>query len=924
MILISNEEHAEFMACREAIERAGEASREYRSRRSADTTGMGPLLDSFWLGHSARGHASTVARVAGVTFDALAAARRAAKHAKETGRLVVRPTQYTCIKRQLDPSVFEKVDAYMSAKIEPSKNQKHLKWRHVLQLPDRRQREALLKYPEIADRYPELLAKLQIEIAVPPTQPVGGRGGARLRQHLGWVPELLHRLASSFGQAYEEFTHSNGRLLCFSKWETYRKSHWWFVETQSTLYGCVCAKELSLTELLKVQRQLFSEWTETSGDAPAVDATLLNSCSDAVSTVDCLLCAKQPGMRNVDVKCALRTCANCPVNRLPPPDAFSDEVCNWTVLKKGKDEAGKTAYVPHAQSATHRGFVMKLYEKMDKFFWHQFRRYYCYDQKQLSYGLDDHLEMLLMRILIEAAAEAPNDELRRSFVTTLHKLLRVVIMERDYGENHTCHDTLEPQSAYWCYRQITLMPHILFRLGDAAAVAVVLAASSFEQLIAVLNGFAPPGLGGAVSGGASSSTDEPLDCPLLAASASALATAADLTRRKDYTVITSDYHAHDNNFSQNALRVVLGREQAFARSVAPGKVDLGFVLAFLWSDNANHFKCAQEFLGLSEFMRQPWNLCATLLVLYFTCEHHGSSEVDSVTFQLKEAMRRAETKDGSRWGDAPKNGKEAEAFLNRVRGHRVQGTKEPTGKKTRNTIHHQTFPYLGQADLQLTPEAETLAPAVTRKISALRGTGTPGAIMVSVLPCGCLSCLTGQWDRCLQAEMRSYVNERVLGKKELWVRCTIKEKVNRRQAVTRAMVGEDAFVELASKMVDKGRAVAIAADSSDPANNGHSFAMVNALGPIEKLSKDVKTASGWLRQGWLVFKGEYYERMPGTHRFFCFHTENGKKPPPQYFMANHVRHVFEEKWAPTTTGGWRGVSVFEILEDQYEMIQGQS
>ena len=68
--------------------------------------------------------------------------------------------------------------------------------------------------------------------------------------------------------------------------------------------------------------------------------------------------------------------------------------------------------------------------------------------------------------------------------------------------------------------------------------------------------------------------DRLLDCPLLAASASALATAADLTRRKGYTVITSDYHAHDNNFSQNALRVVLGREQAFARSVAPGMVDL--------------------------------------------------------------------------------------------------------------------------------------------------------------------------------------------------------------------------------------------------------------------------------------------------------------------------------------------------------------
>lgn len=196
--------------------------------------------------------------------------------------------------------------------------------------------------------------------------------------------------------------------------------------------------------------------------------------------------------------------------------------------------------------------------------------------------------------------------------------------------------------------------------------------------------------------------------------------------------------------------------------------------------------------------------------------------------------------------------------------------------------------------------------------------------MVSVLPCGCSSCLTGQWDKCLQADLRTYVNKTVLGKQELWVRCTIREKVGRRQAVTRAMVGEDAFVELAGKMVDKGRAVALAADTADPANNGHPFVMVNALGPIERLSKDVKTGSGWLLQGWLVFKGEYYERMPGTDRFFCIYTVDGKKPPAQYFMANHVRHVFEERWAPTVTGGFRGQAVYEIPEGQYEMIKSQS
>jgi hypothetical protein len=661
------------------------------------------------------------------------------------------------------------------------------------------------------------------------------------------------------------------------------------VEKSKDLYGCFCAKELALSDLLKIGRSFWAEWEECNpregGGTAAADVTLLAACSDALDTMK-LLCSPY------NEHCALRDCCACPRNKLPALEAFSNTArCEWNISKKGQDSNGKTEHRMHTCSGTHRDFMTALYGKLNKFFWHEFVHTDTDATKRKSFDLLGLLKALLLRMVAETCTDQ-----RELLRTALIRLLSLLMGERDYGENHTCHEKLEPQSMYWCYKQVTLMPYVMRRLGKLPLLsATLLEATGIDELFALL----------------SQRKNE-----LLAEMDAKVSAKRYEHGIKDYHVITSDYHAHDNNFSQNSERVVCEDCQLSAEQ--EGLVPLTWLV--MWSDNANHFRQASEVLAVSHFKRQLWNKHGMGLVNNHTAPHHGSSEVDGVTFVCKREMREAESKGrDTKWGDSPRDGIEAPGFLTRRLG---TGKLTPTGK-SRSEVRQYKFPYLGQSDCVQTPEAKTLDGAITRKIFCIRGGGTPNLVFVRVLPCACLWCMVQVWDHCERDELHRYVNQKELGISAVWVEKEVREETARDVRITRGMEA-DQFVTLAGEKVKADVAVAVRADTTDPENRGYLFNMVKAAGTIYPLPKATTQNGVTFSRGTMVFKGRYYDRFEEgelkTGRHFHIWSDQQKQSPIFLFRASHVRFVLG-KWSPSRTGGYHGKAVYELSANELQGIE---
>jgi len=555
------------------------------------------------------------------------------------------------------------------------------------------------------------------------------------------------------------------------------------------------------------------------------------------------------------------------------------------VQKKDKMEDGKTAYVMKTCSGSRRDFMSELYRKLgegDKpaFYWHECRHRLCDEMKRESFDLEAAVRKLHSRYMATVSVEV-----RQEIVSILWLLSQAILGERDYGENHTIHSLLELQGQHWCHKQITIMPYIVRFLE-------MWYASEAELWAAV-----------------SADPSKMLQ----------------LRSIKDYVVVVSDYHAHDNNFSQNSERVVL---QLFA-SLYPDRV---FSLWLVWSDNANHFKGADEFLGVGAFKFQAWNkdlgvaLAAATSedglslglskVNNYTAENHGSSEVDVVTFVIKREHREAETKGDGKWGGAPTNGLEAAPFLRR----RFEQPKRTPSGKQRSSIHSWHFPLLEEQHLELTPRGQTLSDSLTRRCFAFRSGASPSLIMVSVLPCGCIACLTQRWSECAYMEMHCYVNGKLLGEAVRWIEVEVHGETTRDVRLTREMVS-NTFVKLAATAT-VGTAVGVWANKND--EGGHSFAMVCVTKRLYKNEKPVVQRGVTFKKGAMVFQGQYFDRREGSKtEFVKWSDPTTHQSPTLLFNAENVRFV-KLRWAPTQTGGRKGKAIYVLTDAEVQLCEERS
>ena len=553
-------------------------------------------------------------------------------------------------------------------------------------------------------------------------------------------------------------------------------------------------------------------------------------------------------------------------------------------MKKGKDADGKTTYLKTECSGTHRTFMQLLYRRLEKFLWHNFRHWYCFRAKRSSQQLDERLAEASKDIIRELDTASPVR--RRELFALLRGLLTTAIFERDYAENHTCHSYEEPQSAYWCYKQVTLMPYVIFYLGGSGVSSIMRYNSPDAFFDAVR-----------------------ADPSVLNASKFQL--------RKEYKVMVSDYHSHDNNFSQHSEHMVLRHLQEHAdrpSNAATAANTVPFSYIQVWSDNAVHFKCADEFYHTANFGTLAGQTSVHKLQAH-TAEHHGASEVDSVAWQCKSVMRNEEDRPG---GKPPQNGKEAVEFL-------CEKLSQHAGRessRSRNSIHRFDFLYLGEAGCTTTVSAQTLDDAVTHKLSCFRTGNGHNMVHLSTLPCGCKFCLARLWPQCEYLDLHSYVNKTQFGDKlgETASAAWISKPVTPSSRPTLSATRANADVAFAIEHAQDKTVLVVAVDEEDPEQHGFEWAAVRCSGPVEHLKKDRDQCGGTIKKGTLAFPGIYLDRLRlpnGSYdptRFVMWRDANGSSPI-LWFRADNAR-LSLGRWQPAVVGGHAGRSTYVLSDEQ--------
>lgn len=256
------------------------------------------------------------------------------------------------------------------------------------------------------------------------------------------------------------------------------------------------------------------------------------------------------------------------------PAQISWTPCTWSQVKKVPSEdnpGGPDEYRPCECAGPRRQFVKLVKDKFEKFILHEWLHQWNGGQLQ-----------------------------RMTIADQSHLPFGMLSWTRDFAMNHTFHDVLEPQSAWFSYRQLTLLPMIVTRH-------------------AVLP-----------EDGEQSTPENP-------------------RLVEEYVVLLSSYHGHDNLTAQHADKAL------YEHYVSRGYPVKG---TFKSSDCGPHFRVCHEWLHLSQFQSKPWNTMKVPHMIGHSAACHGSGRVDVCGFACKNSMRVQEPK-----GTSPKCAQEATPWL---------------------------------------------------------------------------------------------------------------------------------------------------------------------------------------------------------------------------------------------------------------------